>query len=106
MRPITVRTFMAFLLNQAMDRGDHQGVTVHDVKERIRDGSIFKYLATRMPRLSLSDVSLEMRADLLSEWREMETTLNESRKLAIENNGICLLMGYLLEGIQRTTRAC
>jgi hypothetical protein len=105
MRPITVRTFMAFLVNRAIDRNAHIGVTVHDVKERIRDGSIFRYLETRIHGLGLSDVSNEMRADLLREWRDMEVTLNESSKLGIEKNGFCLLLGYLLEGIQRTTRA-
>jgi hypothetical protein len=104
MRPITVRTFMAFLVNQAIDRDAHQGVTIHDVKERIRDGSIFPYLESRMQGLQLSDVSAEMRTDLLCEWRDMDVSLNESRKLGVERNGFCLLLGYLLEGIQRTTR--
>ena len=104
MRPLTVRTFLAFLLNQAIDRDAHQHVTIHDVKDRIRDGTIFAFLETRITRLGLSDLSPETRADLLREWRDMEQTLNESPKLGIENNGICLLLGYLLEGIQRTTR--
>ena len=104
MRPVTVRTFLAFLLNQAIDRDAHQHVTIHDVKDRIRDGTIFAFLETRITRLGLSDLSPEMRADLLREWRDMEQTLNESPKLGIQNNGVCLLMGFLLEGIQRTTR--
>ncbi len=104
MRPITVRTFMAFLVNRVIDRNGHQGVTIHDVKERIRDGSIFAFLETRIHGRELSDVSAEMRADLLGEWRDMEVVLNESAKLGIERNGFCLLLAYLLEGIQRTTR--
>lgn len=103
MRPIAVpyRCALAFLLNRAVDKGRHTGVTVNRVQRLVGEGTVFKFieeLAEGAPLLSV--LRDEDRALLLSEWRHFGADYNERKSFGVESNGVCLLIAYVLEGIQ------
>lgn len=99
---ITKLTFLAFYLNGALDTGTYQGVTAEEVAKEIEKGSVFEFLSRRLSgAIDLSIFDNTDRAELLAEWQSLLNVIDAKRKLGVENNGLCLLMGYLLEGIQR-----
>ncbi len=99
---ITQLTFLGFYLNGALGSGRYDDITIDEVKARIRDRSIFDYLAGRLGAdVDLSLLTPDDRRELNDEWEDMALAVNESRKMCVERNGLCLLVAYLLEGIQR-----
>ncbi|MBF0327210.1 MAG: hypothetical protein HQL42_19385 [Alphaproteobacteria bacterium] len=97
-------TFLAFYLNSAIDTGRYK-VTFNEVAAEIEAGTIFDFLAKRLSgNIDLSIFDTNDRNELVAEWQDMLAAINARRKMGIENNGICLLIGYLLEGIQRRYR--
>jgi hypothetical protein len=101
---ITELTFLGFYLNGALGSGKYDDISVEEVKERIRDRTIFDYLKTRLgPDIDVTGVSSEARGEVNEEWADMADALDEARKMGVDRNGLCLLMAYILEGIQRRT---
>ncbi len=99
---ITNLTFLAFYLNSAIDTGNYVDVTYQEVADKINDGSIFSYLRTRLGNdIDLSIFPPEKQRELVDEWQNILNAVSARRKFGIENNGLCLLVAYLLEGIQR-----
>ena len=97
-------TYLAFYLNGALGSGHYDRVTIADVKREIEHGTIFDYLDETLEwEVVLSLLSPDDREELVDEWRVMACRVNEFRKLCVESNGFCLLVAYLLEGIQRRT---
>lgn len=95
-------TFLAFQLNGALGSGQYDFISIEEVKSKIYDETIFEYLKSQLK--SDIDVSIykpEDAKELITEWQDMAGALNESRKLCVDKNGLCLLVAYLLEGIQR-----
>ena len=98
----SILTFIAFYLNGAMDSGRYDDIMIDEVKEEIRNGTVFDYLRRRLGRdidLSLLDSAQE--AELLGEWQDLLDAVNERRKFCVERRGLTLLVAYLLEGLQR-----
>lgn len=99
---ITQLTFLGFYLNGALGSGRYDDITIDAVKARIHDRSIFDYLAARLGQdIDLSLLTPDDRRELNDEWEDLALAVNESRKMCVERNGLCLLVAYLLEGIQR-----
>ena len=99
---ITNLTFMAFYLNSALDSGKYAGISFKDVADHIEDGTIFDFLRTRLKDdIDLTLYGQNEQNELITEWQDMLAAVNARKKFGVENNGICLLIGYLLEGIQR-----
>ena len=99
---ITSLTFLAFYLNGALDTGKYQDVTFDEVAREIRNGTIFEFLARRLAGdIDLSIFGLAERTEIEAEWADMLAAVSARRKFGVERNGICLLIAYLLEGIQR-----
>jgi hypothetical protein len=99
---ITYLTFLAFYLNGALDTGKYADLIVHEVASQIEAGTIFDFLRHRLTNdvdLGIFDTSKE--TQLIAEWQDMSAAINARRKFGVENNGLCLLIAYLLEGIQR-----
>ncbi len=99
---ITKLTLLAFYLNSALDTGKYRDITLQEVGDQIEQGTIFEFLQTRL----LGDIDLSLykekeKKELLEEWQDFYVAVNASRKFGINNNGLCLLVAYLLEGIQR-----
>jgi hypothetical protein len=99
---ITNLTCLAFYLNSAIDTGKYADITYQVVADKINDGNIFSYLRTRLGTdIDLSMFSTEKQRELIDEWQSILNAVSARRKFGIEHNGLCLLVAYLLEGIQR-----
>jgi hypothetical protein len=101
----SARTFLLFELNALLDTGKYNSVTIESVKEAISTRSVPSYLK-RISGGEL-DVSLLQTDDwnaLYSEWEDMSNAIDAERKMGVRRNGICLLIAYLTESLQRTIR--
>lgn len=93
------RVNLALYLNGALGSGKYE-IGVAQVKEQILEGTIFRSLEERLSDCTDFSVLLqEDRAVLLDEWEGLVCTVDESRKLCVENDGLCLLVAYMLAGI-------
>lgn len=92
---------LAFYLNGALGSGKYEDISVEDVKDAIWKSTIFEYLDERLGLDSGLDLlTPEDRKELNEEWLDF-LVINERRKLCVDRNGLCLLVAFLLEGIQR-----
>jgi hypothetical protein len=99
---ITNFTFLAFFMNAAIDTGKYNNISLQEVASHIEKGTIFDFLQTCLgDDIDLSTFEKEKQQQLISEWQDMLQAIDHERKFGIENNGLCLLIAYLLEGIQR-----
>lgn len=99
---ITDLTVLAFYLNAALDTGKYADLTFKEVADCIEDGSIFNLLKKRLGNdIDISIYDRNKQNDLIAEWQDLLNTVSAYRKFGVENNGLCLLISYLLEGIQR-----
>lgn len=99
---ITNLTFLAFNLTSALDTGKHNNVSFQEVTNQVAAGTIFEFLKTRLAGdIDLSIFDAAKQREFIAEWQDMLSAINARRKFGIENNGLCLLIAYLLEGIQR-----
>jgi hypothetical protein len=99
---ITTLTFVAFYLNAAIDSGRYDDLTLTDLKAAIDNGTVFDLLRKRLGQdIDLSILSPNDEAELLREWQDLASAVNERRKMGIERRGLTLLVAYLLEGIQQ-----
>lgn len=94
------RAFVGFYLNGLLGTGKCKHVTIPAVKSMIEEGSILEYLKTEFKDdIDLSVLTPLDRLELIGEWMDM-LDVSESRKYCVDENGICLLVAYLLEGLQ------
>lgn len=99
---ITNLTFLAFYLNAALDTGKYTDVSYQEVADHIDDGTIFNFLQKRLAgEIDLSIFDEGMKKELVQEWQDILNAVSARRKFGVEKNGLCLLVAYLLEGIQR-----
>ncbi|MBD2383949.1 hypothetical protein [Cylindrospermum sp. FACHB-282] len=99
---ITNLTFLAFYINSALDTGKYGDISFKQVADHIEAGTIFDFLRTQLvDDIDLSTFDDPKQKELVAEWQDMVSAVSAHRKFGIENNGLCLLMAYLLEGIQR-----
>lgn len=99
---ITKLTSVGFHLNGALASGKYNHISMEEVKRRIEDGSVFDYLEAELGHdLDLSLLTPGERTELLNEWRDFASAVDEARKMCVDRNGLCLLVAYLLEGIQQ-----
>lgn len=93
-------------LNALIDSGKHEGVSKTEIITEINNHTIFKYLENNFQsefRWALGNLSDDDKWHLIGEWQSMANAIDSERKLGISNSGICLLIGYVLEGIQMRT---
>jgi hypothetical protein len=100
---LTNLTFIILELNSALDTGKYDDVEVIEVKQHIEARDVILWLRTRVPEIDLSLLSAEDGAqyeeglsDILGGYAG-----SERRKWGIENRGLCLLIAWTNELIQR-----
>lgn len=94
-------TIVAHELNDALGCGRLQDISSREVWEHIDDGTIFDFLSERLGMfVPLSVLSPVDRLELLLEWDSLRGCV-EPFRFDGHRNGLCLLVGYLLEGIAR-----
>ncbi|NLX99287.1 MAG: hypothetical protein GXY83_24385 [Rhodopirellula sp.] len=99
---ITKLTSVGFCLNGALGSGKYDDISIAEVKKRIEQGDVFNYLESVLGHdVDLTLLSPGDKAELLKEWQDLALAVDEGRKMCVDRNGLCLLVAYLLEGIQR-----
>jgi hypothetical protein len=91
------RVMLLWTLNSLIDAAKHHGVTITAMKDAINTSTVANLLKPLGADLSYhgADAWREMHV----EWQGM-TEINERRKLRVQHNGICLLIAYVVEGLQ------
>lgn len=93
------RTATILVINHLLDEG--RSITIEQVHAKIANGSIFGYLQSMFDSPMAWDViNLATQEALLAEWRSMVTEQSDRKTYLCENNGLCLLVAYTVEGIQ------
>jgi hypothetical protein len=97
-------TNFAHSLNAALGSGEFHDVTYDDVWRRIDDGTIFSFLSDGLGiAVPLSPLGPADRLELLLEWDNMRGCV-EPFRFDGHGNGLCPLVGDLLEGIARRSQ--
>lgn len=101
---IVFYTSLAIDLNGALGSGKYDDITIPEVRKRISDQTILSYLKDKLgDELDLSLISQDDQAGLIDQWDRLANAIDERRKLRVQKNGLCLLVAYLLAGIQELT---
>ncbi|MFX1689845.1 hypothetical protein PWR05_35890 [Paraburkholderia sp. A2RI-6] len=100
---LTSLTLLAFYLNGALDAGKHAGP--EKIYSEIEAGTIFEYLKGNVDRIDLSFFTKTELDELIEEWQRIANAVDARRKFAVEKNGFCLLLAYVIEGIQQRALA-
>lgn len=99
-------TFLGFYLNGAQGKNKYDYLTIDKVKEELGKGNIFQYLQEEMGvDIDTSVLSDEEKLKLNKEWLEISLGVDEGRKLCVDEGGLCLLVAYIFESIQRLNRS-
>ena len=96
-------TLLGTCLLGAIDAGEAEGISVDEIYARIEDKSILEYLDNKfdmVKKWALPTFSVEDKYRLLGEWQSMANAIDAERKLGIRNNGVNLLVSYILEGVR------
>jgi len=101
----SVLPMLAFDLNANLDTGKFANVTKDEILEQIEAGTIFDWLGEKLEYVDLSVATEEDKLALVDEWRNFANAIDPKRKFGVENNGLCLLLAYVIEGMQQRLRA-
>ncbi len=94
-------TVVASAISHALVSGRFKGFGYDDAIRRIEDGTIFDYLSHEIGLLvPVSVLAPVDRLELLIEWEQFIGCI-EPYRFRAHRDGLCLLLGYLLEGIDR-----
>lgn len=101
---ITNLTYLGFILNAALDSGKYDHITIQEVRQRVEEGTILEYLNGELDHGIDEFSSPEDRAELVDYWQTLANVADSRRKFGVDRNGICLLVAYVLEGLQYVCR--
>jgi len=94
-------TGMGFYVNGAIESKKYDHLTIEVIKEQIRKGTLFTFLEEELGNdIDLSLWKNEDKEKMNEEWDSFANAIDESRKLCVENNGLSLIMAYILESLQ------
>ncbi len=94
-------TYFAFNINGAIDKGTYE-ISVQQVKEALEQRRLFPFLEEKLGRsVDLSLLDSIKRGEIEELFLDLSLAVDERRKLDVEQNGLCLLIAYSLELIQR-----
>jgi hypothetical protein len=95
-------TVPGFYLIHAIESGEHDDISIEDVKAAIDDHTVFSFLQERLGSDYFSLLTEEKKRELNEHWEALnDTTL--PAKFGAKRRGLSLILGYLLEGIQNGT---
>lgn len=98
-------TSTGFQLVGALDAGKHGTFSVQQVKDELDYGDIFAFLERQLAGdIDLNLLNEDKRREIKELWLDLALAVNERRKFGVEQDGICLLIAYCLEDIQRQER--
>ena len=93
-------TYLGFYINSLIDSGASESITF--IKTKIEDNSLFDYLNSKYTENFDTTIFSKIQLiEIENYFNDLSSSMDESRKMGIEKNGLCLLIGYCLEGAQR-----
>ena len=104
---INLLTYLTFNLNMLVDQG--KGMPLTETRQLCKEKTILRELQERFPfaetRLDLSLLKLQpdAEAEIENIFYDMATSIKDS-EVCVGNNGICLLIAYAQEQIQREAK--
>ncbi|HFP7158503.1 TPA: hypothetical protein ACHKMI_004495, partial [Salmonella enterica subsp. enterica serovar Enteritidis] len=99
-------TFLGFYLNGALGCGRYDSITIEDIKSELEKGTLFSYLKKELGTdIDISVLTEKEKTHLNNEWLDMSLAVSERRKFCVERGGLCLLVAYIFESIQRLNSA-
>ena len=94
-------TILTSYIIKALAAKDYKRAPVDVVEARMEDGTIFQYLIDEYKmEVGVSILSPMDKFELSMELQDMVGTWS-AHELGLENDGLCLLIYHLMEGIQR-----
>ena len=106
---LNLLTYLTFELNALVDHGF--SMPLKETKQLCEEKRIFEELERRFPieetHLDLSIImktETKAKEELTEIFADMSLAISERKKLGIEKNGLCLLIAYAQEQIQRENR--
>jgi hypothetical protein len=95
-------TSLGFYLNGAQGTEKYNHISIEKIKQELEKGSLFQFLEEELGSdIDTSILSEEDKLALNAEWLDISQVTNERRKMCVENGGLCLLIAYIFESIQR-----
>ena len=91
-------TFIGFMLNSLVDEGN--SVTIREVKTRLENNTLFEWLTSKHEDFDMSLFSKQQLREVENYFNGLANTMDESRKMGVSNNGLCLLVGYCFQAAQ------
>ena len=104
---IKLLTYLTFNLNMLVDKG--KGMPLTETRQLCKEKTILRELQERFPfaetRLDVSLLKLQpdAEAEIENILYDMATSIKDS-EVCVGNNGICLLIAYAQEQIQREAK--
>jgi hypothetical protein len=102
--PVSYLAMTLFGLSAMLDSGQHDDITVEDVKRHSRGGDLLKFLRDRNGGSFAMGIA---EGNEFGRWYAKQiadkceaTDGRERRKYGIENRGLCLLISYTAEIVQ------
>ena len=108
--PISFLTLMIFNLSSLLDSGKHDDISLEDVNEHVHAGDLIPFLNDRAKRVkdTFDNGSFEVEPRFVdwygTQLRDISNIMDAEharRKYRIESRGLCLLISYTAEIIQR-----
>ena len=97
----SVLCYLIIDLNGLVDEDRHKGVTLAEVKQHIEKGDVFEWLENKFGGAIQRIYREAPCAEELTKGLRECISGREGKKLRVHNNGICLLIAYAIELIQR-----
>lgn len=91
--------YLATAINSAIDSGEFDDITIAEVKDEIRNRNIIQYLGDRVGGFDPSIFNDHDCEVVFDDWMDYVDTIDESRKMGVDNKGLCLVMAYIIESI-------
>jgi hypothetical protein len=104
---ITLLTYLTFNLNMLVDKG--KGMPIKETRQLCEKRTILRELQGRFPfaethlDLSLLKLQPDAEEEIENIFYDMAISLKDS-EMCVANNGLCLLIAYAQEQIQRENR--
>ena len=103
--PISKLSVLLFHLNHLIDSGVHVQCSYDDMWKHMESGTVLSYLHTKFPEIDLSWIKMDDTSNFVQYFNRSLITFTDvidtRRKMGIENNGITLLIGFIIELIQQ-----
>lgn len=107
MKRLTRLTYLLTEVNSALDTGKYNDISIEEIKNQADQNKLVEYLKHKLGKdVDLSLLESEDINELNNNFADISLALSnrERKKLGIENNGLCLVIGYLIGMIQQSMK--